>query len=211
MKILRKTMILMTCLLVSVAAAAAQAKIGVFDFQRVSEETARGQELRGSLEKFGDRKKGEISAKEDELKAMEDKYKAEAFSLSPDKRAQMEKDIQKKQLDLQSYRENAQKEMQIEVNEAQSKFNDQLMTIINTLGKERGYTLIFAKEQVAFASDGADMTSEVIERFNQETAKQPAADSSASPKPAEGNPKASPPKPAFPPPKPAPAPPTKKP
>jgi len=181
---------------IAVAAGSAQAadmKIGVFDFQRVSEETARGQELRASLEKFGDKKKAEITAKESELKALEDKYKAEAFSLTPDKRSQMEKDLQKRQLELQSFRENAQKEMQIEVNEAQGKFNEQLLTIITALGKERAYTLVFAKEQVAFASDGADMTSELIERFNQETAKAPAAaaaPAAAKPLPAAAKPAA---------------------
>jgi outer membrane protein len=178
---------------------AADVKIGVFDFQRVSEETARGQELRASLEKFGDKKKSEISAKEGELKSMEDKYKAEAFSLTAEKRAQMEKEIQKKQLELQSYRDSAQKEMQIEVNEAQGKFNEQLLSVINALGKERGYTLVFAKEQVAFAADTADMTSELIERFNQETAKPPAA--AAAPgaggaKPADDKKPAAPPAPA---------------
>jgi len=189
---------------------AADVKIGVFDFQRVSEETARGQELRANLEKFGDKKKGEITSKENELKAMEDKYKAEAFSLTAEKRSQMEKDIQKKQLDLQSFRDSAQKEMQIEVNEAQGKFNDQLLSVINALGKERGYTLVFAKEQVAFAADAADMTSELIERFNQETAKKAAAPAAA---PA-GNPPAAAPatgtaKPGTKPPAPAPAEPKK--
>ena len=181
---------------------AADVKIGVFDFQRVSEETARGQELRANLEKFGDKKKGEITSKENELKAMEDKYKAEAFSLTAEKRSQMEKDIQKKQLDLQSFRDSAQKEMQIEVNEAQGKFNEQLLSIINTLGKERGYTLVFAKEQVAFASDAADMTSELIERFNQETAKAPAAAAGAPPAaaPAAGGAKPPATKPPTPPP-----------
>jgi len=181
---------------------AADVKIGVFDFQRVSEETARGQELRANLEKFGDKKKTEITSKEGELKAMEDKYKAEAFSLTAEKRAQMEKDIQKKQLDLQSFRDSAQKEMQIEVNEAQGKFNEQLLSIINTLGKERGYTLVFAKEQVAFASDAADMTSELIERFNQETAKAPAAAAGAPPAaaPAAGGAKPPATKPPTPPP-----------
>lgn len=187
---------------------AADVKIGVFDFQRVSEETARGQELRAGLEKFGDKKKAEITAKENELKAMEDKYKAEAFSLTAEKRAQMEKDIQKKQLDLQSFRDSAQKEMQIEVNEAQGKFNDQLLTIINSLGKERGYTLVFAKEQVAFAADTADMTSELIERFNQETAKGAAA--APAPPAATTKPAAAPPVgTAKPPAKPSSPPPTK--
>jgi Skp family chaperone for outer membrane proteins len=169
--------------------AAAEVKIGVFDFQRVSEETSRGQELRGALEKFGEGKKSAIAAKEAELKTLDDQYKAQAFSLAPEKRAQMEKDLQKKQLDLQSMRDSAQKEMQLEVNEAQSKFNDELIKVIQSLGKERGYTLVFAKEQVAFAADAVDMTSEVIERFNKDSAK------AAAPAPAGGGAEATPPSP----------------
>ncbi len=179
--------VLMACLLAAGAAMAVEAKLGVFDFQRVSEETARGQELRANLEKFGDKKKGELAAKEAELKALEDQYKAQAFSLAPDRRAQMEKDLQKKQLDLQSSRESAQKEMQIEVNEAQGKFNEELIKVISAVGKERGYTLIFAKEQVAFASETVDITSEVIERFNKDSAKgaaPAAAPAAAAPAPA---------------------------
>ena len=162
-------------LLAAGVAAAAEIKVGVFDFQRVSEETARGQELRAELKKFSDKKEGELTAKRTELKTLEDQYKAQAFSLAPDKRAQMEKEIQKKQLDLQSFGESANKELQIEVNQAQSKFNDELLRIIQGLGRERGYTMIFAREQLAFVSDTVDITSEVIERFNQEVAKAGAA------------------------------------
>jgi Skp family chaperone for outer membrane proteins len=186
----------MACLLAAGAAMAVEAKLGVFDFQRVSEETARGQELRANLEKFGDKKKGELAAKESELKTLEDQYKAQAFSLAPDRRAQMEKDLQKKQLDLQSSRESAQKEMQIEVNEAQGKFNEELIKVISAVGKERGYTLIFAKEQVAFASETVDITSEVIERFNKDSAKGAApAAAPAAPAPAEKAPAPAPKKP----------------
>ena len=184
---------LLTAVAVSWGAAglvlAAEVKIGVFDFQRVSEETSRGQELRSSLEKFGEGKKSALASKEAELKALDDQYKAQAFSLAPEKRAQMEKDLQKKQLDLQSMRDSAQKEMQIEINEAQSKFNDELLKVIQTLGRERGYTVVFAKEQIAFASESVDMTSEVIERFNKDSAKAPAAAAPATP-PAGGAPAA---------------------
>lgn len=195
----RKAAVVLSTLLALAPVCRAELKIGVFDFQRVSEETARGQQLRADLEKFGDKKKADIASKEAELKTLEDQYKAQAFSLSPDKRSQMEKDIQKKQLDLQSYRDSAQREMQIEVNEAQSKFNDQLLKVITNLGKERGYSLVFAKEQVAFSSDSSDMTSEVIERFNQETAKDAAPDAAPKTAPASAPPSTT--KPAAPAPK----------
>jgi outer membrane protein len=170
-------------------AATAETKFGFFDFQRVSEETSKGQELQSSLTKFREKKQGEIASKENDLKTMRDQYSAQALSLSPDKRAQLEKDIQKKELDLQSLREGAQREMQIEVNEAQQKFQEQLLKVVGAIGKDKGYTAIFERSQAVFSSDSVDMTGEVIERFNQETAKDtpppaPAPEAGAAGKPA---------------------------
>lgn len=174
--------IVSVCLLAAASVSAAEVKVGAFDFQRVSEETTKGQELQASLSKFRDRKQAEISAKENELKALRDQYAAQALSLSPDKRAQMEKEMQKKDLDLQTYRDGAQKEMQLEVSEAQQRFQDQLFKVIVGLGKERGYTAIFERSQAVFFADASDVTGEVIERFNQETAKE----APVAPAPAQG-------------------------
>src|SRR5207247_1540353 len=116
---IRRASLLLAFLLAARALRAAELKVGVFDFQRVSEETARGQELQSSLAKFRDKKQQDIAGKENELKVLRDQYTAQALTLSPEKRSQIEKDIQKKELDVQSAREAAQREMQLEVNEAQ--------------------------------------------------------------------------------------------
>ena len=175
MTMTQKAALALAGLLAGTLSFGAEVKMGFFDFQRVSEETTRGQELQSSLAKFRDKKQVEISAKENELKTLRDQYAAQALSLSPDRRSQMEKDIQKKDLELQSARESAQKEMQIEVNEAQNKFQEQLFKVISAIGKDRGYTVIFEKSQAVYTSEGADMTSEIVERFNQETTKEPPA------------------------------------
>jgi outer membrane protein len=170
-RFITKPITVLALLLAASLAATAETKFGFFDFQRVSEETSKGQELQSSLTKFREKKQGEIASKENDLKTMRDQYSAQALSLSPDKRAQLEKDIQKKELDLQSVREGAQREMQIEVNEAQQKFQEQLLKVVAAIGKDKGYTAIFERSQAVFSSDSVDMTGEVIERFNQETAK----------------------------------------
>jgi len=197
---IRRTTIVLGCFLAGALSYAAELKLGVFDFQRVTEETARGQELQAALGKFREKKQSEIAAKEKELKTLRDQYAAQALSLTPDKRSQLEKEIQKKDSELQTFREGAQREMQIEVNEAQSRFQEQLFKVIHSLGKDRGYTLILERTQAVYASDGADITSEVVERFNQESSKEPAGAASASPPPpAAPNPaeakKGAPPKP----------------
>lgn len=192
----------LACLFLTTLCSAAEMKIGFFDFQRVSEETTRGQELQSSLARFRDKKQAEIASKENDLKALRDQFNAQALSLSPEKSSQMQKEIQKKDLELQSIRENAQKEMQIEVNEAQAKFQDQLFKVITALGRDRSYTVIFEKSQAVFAAEAADMTGEVVQRFNEETAKEPAVAAPAEalaapkgPKPADDK-KPAPPKPA---------------
>jgi outer membrane protein len=166
-------------MLLAAGAARAEIKLGVFDFQRVSEETAKGQALQASLSKFRDKKQTEISSRENELKTLRDQYAAQALSLSPDKRSEMEKEMQKKDLDLQTLRDSAQKEMQLEVSEAQQKFQEQLFKVITALGKERGYTVVFERSQAVYFSESSDVTSEIIERFNQDTAKE----ETSSPKP----------------------------
>ena len=201
MRAITKPITVLALLLAASLSATAETKFGFFDFQRVSEETSKGQELQSSLTKFREKKQDEIATKENDLKAMRDQYSAQALSLSPDKRAQLEKDIQKKELDVQSLREGAQREMQIEVNEAQQKFQEQLLKVVAAIGKDKGYTAIFERSQAVFSSESVDMTGEVIERFNQETAKQtppppPAPEAGAGGKPAGEKP--APPKPPAP-------------
>lgn len=185
---IQRATVVLTYLLAGTLALAAEVKVGAFDFQRVSEETSRGQDLQASLGKFRDKKQSEIATKETELKTLRDQYSAQALTLSPDKRSQMEKDIQRKDLDLQSVREGARREMELEVNEAQAKFQEQLLGVVTSVGKERGYTMIFEKSQAVFFADSTDITSEIVEKFNQDSAKAaapPAAGSAAPAAPAK--------------------------
>jgi outer membrane protein len=169
------------------AAAWAQAppalKVGVFDANRVSEETDEGKRIAAKLSAFGDKKKSELVTKEKEIADLRAQLDSQNLSLSPEKQQQMQKDVQKKGLELQQAQEAARNEFQIEVSEAQNKFQEQLIRVISQFGRDEGFTLVLERSTggVAFASESIDVTTAIVDKFN-EMVKAP-ADAPAAAKP----------------------------
>jgi outer membrane protein len=141
-------------------------KLGVFDPQRVSEQTAIGRRVQSELAAFRDRKQAEISEKEKAIQELRKQLEQQELSLSPDRRNTMEKDIQRQLLELQSAREAASRELQLEIAAAQASFEEKLTLAVERLAKEDGYTLVLDRGVVAWASETVDVTDRIIERFN---------------------------------------------
>ena len=151
------------------AQSAATLKIGVFDANRVSEETDEGKRIASKLSKFGDQKKAELAAKEKEVADLRAQLDSQSLSLSPEKSQQLQKEAQKKGLELQQAQEAARNEFQIEVSEAQNKFQEQLIRVINQFGREEGFTLVVERSTggVAYAAESIDVTTAIVDKFNE--------------------------------------------
>ena len=163
-------------------------KIGVFDANRVSEESDEGKRVAAKLSALGEKKKGELAAKEKEIADIRQQLDSQTLSLSPDKQSQLQKDIQKKGLELQQAQESARNEFQIEVSEAQNKFQEQLLRVINQFGRDEGFTLVLERATggVAFAAESIDVTTAIVDKFNQLV--KPPADAAAAPPAAKPTP-----------------------
>lgn len=148
------------------AQAAPEARIGVFDASRLSDETEEGKSIGAQLTALQDKKRSELAAKQKEIGDLQNQLTTQALSLSPDRRAQMEKDINLKGLELQQLQQKAQNEMQMELQEAQGKFNEKLMTVIEGFGKDEGFSLLLERGLVAYAAPSIDVTTALVDRFN---------------------------------------------
>jgi len=170
------------------AQSATAIKIGVFDANRVSEETDEGKKIAAKLQAFGEKKKAELAAKEKEINDLRAQLDSQNLSLSPERLQQMQKDVQRKGLELQQAQEAARSEFQIEVSEAQNKFQDQLIRVINQFGRDEGFTLVLERSTggVAFASESIDVTTAIVDLFNK-VVKTP-AEAPAAAKPPAKNP-----------------------
>jgi outer membrane protein len=148
--------------------AAAQAKVAVIDVQRVVTESDPGKEALQQLKELSDRKVQEGQGIQQELAELQDQFNKQRFTLSEDKLEAMTKDIEDRQIALQRFEDDAQRELNEARRRALGALEGRIMPVIDAVGQEQGLTLIFNKFQsgLVYADDTVDITDEVIRRFN---------------------------------------------
>lgn len=142
--------------------------VAVIDVQRVVEESAAGREAMGRLRKLQEDKVAQGRKLSDELANLRRQLETQAVTLSEAKIAELRKQIEDKQVELQRFQDDAQQELEEAKAKELQNLEKQIMPIINEIGKEKKFLLIFNKFQsgLVYADDAVDITDEVLRRFN---------------------------------------------
>lgn len=166
---------LLICLLAAAvvlnAGSAAQAqqtslKIGVFDPQRVAEESVQGKRLQARLMELQQTKQAQLATKGQELANLEKQAAEQALSLSAERRNALQMDVERRKLELDNLRNMATQELQLEFQGAQSEFNEMLVRGVQEFGQSEGFDLILDVAAVAWAGPTIDVTTAIIDRFD---------------------------------------------
>lgn len=165
---MKKSVLAAVLVVFATGAVLAQApmKIGVFDPIRVSEETEEGRRVQAHLKNFLETKQKGLESLETEINGLREQLQAQALSLSAEKRADLEKSIQLKVLEFNGAQEAAQREWALERNEAQGRFEQQLIGVIQQFGQREGFDLLLDRSQVAYAAPTTDVTTALVDLFN---------------------------------------------
>ncbi len=165
------------------AAAPSPQKNGSIDPERIVAESARGKQAIERLNQERDRRLAEGNKLKQEIADLQKRMNEGRLSLGQDKLAQMNEEAQSKTLALQRFGEDAQQAMAKLEQEIMEPIEGQILRIINQVGAEQGYTMIFKKFQsgLVFADPSVDLTQLVIQRYDAAPA---AAAAPAAPKPA---------------------------
>jgi outer membrane protein len=144
------------------------AKIAFVNFQTIAQASTAGKEASKKLADLNTKKVSEINDKQKQLQAMQSKLKDGAAVLSESARAQLEKDIDKGQRDIQFAQQNAQAEMQELQNDLQSDFQQKLFPVIKAVAEEKGLHAVFSigDSGVAYYDPGLDISDEVVKRLD---------------------------------------------
>ena len=143
-------------------------KIAVINVDRLVTDSALGKEAFARVKKLADSKKDEGEKLTKEIREMEQKLADQGASLADDKKDALQKQYQERAIAFKRFQDDAQRAL----DEAQKKELEELqrrvMPVITQIGKEKGFTLIFNKFQsgLVFADDTADITDDVLKRFN---------------------------------------------
>jgi outer membrane protein len=171
-------------------------KIGVINVERLVQESALGKEAFNRVKRLNDQKKEEGDKLSKELRDMEQKLADQGSALAEDKRDALQKSYQEKAIAFKRFQDDANRDLEAAQKKELGELERRVFPVINQVGKERGYTVVFNKFQsgLVYADDSVDITDEVLKVFNT-TVAVPAA------KPADGAAKpaaAAAPKPAAP-------------
>lgn len=142
------------------------AKYAVVDVQRIAQSSVVGRDASKKLNDLQTKKMAEIQDKNKQLQALQTKRDSSSV-LNDATRAQVEKDIDKLQREIQFAQSSAQADMQDLNNELQAEFTKRLSPIIDEIAKEKGLYLVFTADSgFAYVHPGLDISDEVIKRLD---------------------------------------------
>ncbi len=162
--------VLAPVVLMATAPAAAQGtfKLAVIDVNRIMTDSARGKAVLAGIEKLQSERSAQLKTLNEELTDMQKRFQEGRLSLAEDKLAELQAQIEEKDRVFKRAREDAERDVQKRRADEIEKIESAVFPIINSLGKEGGYTMIFNKFQsgLVYADDTVDITDEVIKRLD---------------------------------------------
>jgi len=144
------------------------------DLQRVMLESEKGKEAKKALTGEADRLKKNLDGKQEELQKMKDAIEKQSATITPDARAEKEKQYQNKLKDYQRLYNDYQGELQQKDMEFTQKIIKDLEEIVKNMGEKEKYTLILEKNQagILYGASTIDITTKVINLYNEASKKQ---------------------------------------
>jgi outer membrane protein len=143
-------------------------KIGCIDIQKAVNESNAGKDAKKAITKEVEKFQRLIADRQKELQGMKESLDKQSPMLNPEARAAKEKEYQGKLRDFQRWGEDSQNEINQKRIEMERNISAGLLKVIQKIGADDGYTLIFEKNEniVLFASKAIDITDRVIKLFD---------------------------------------------
>jgi outer membrane protein len=162
------------------------AKIGVVNLQQIAQLSVDGKASTAKVQALITKKQTEAATKAKQLQDNQNKLQQSGALMNDSARAQLEKDIERQQLEQQRFEQDAQAEVTELQTQLQGDFQEKLFPILNQMVVEKGlHVLLSAADAGIIAADpGIDLTQEAIKRFDAATAAKAAAPAAAPAAPA---------------------------
>jgi outer membrane protein len=166
-------------LLVSAPLLRAQlSKIAVVDFERAVVESAEGKKSSDKFNATVQAKQADIEKRQKDLDEAQKKLQNGARTLSDTAKTDIQRDIDRKTLELQRINEDAQKELQTLREELLRPIADKATAILNAMSAEEGYTIVVdvsnPETSVVWSNPKNEITAELIKRIDAAATKEPA-------------------------------------
>ncbi|MGH7369672.1 MAG: OmpH family outer membrane protein [Candidatus Methylomirabilaceae bacterium] len=143
-------------------------KVGFVDIEAVISQSKEGQAAKNRLSVEAAEKQKEITTKESEIKQMDAELQKQTAVLSDAAKKDREEAILRKVRDLRRLGDDFNRDLAKREQELLGDLYRDLAGLIRDYGKQKGFVLIVEKRGggVIYGSDTADLTKEILERYN---------------------------------------------
>ena len=149
-------------------ASQAAVRIGVVDLQEVLNKSQKGMAIKQKLDQERAARQKDLDAKREDLMKLQAEFEKQAPLLSEQAKREKSEAIQIKTRDAVRIAEDANRDFDKRVREAELDLSREIVTIVQEYGKDQGYSIILERNSggVPFSSPTVDITSEIIKRYD---------------------------------------------
>ncbi len=146
------------------AVAKVEKPLAVIDTQRIAEEYEAARDAQEQYQKFLQELQKEVDQREKELTGMAEEIESQKLVLGEDALATKMQQFEKKQAEYFQFRDGLDQKAENEYKTRISPILDQIRTIVERIGKEKGYGLIVdaAAVSVLYLDPEYDLTNDVL-------------------------------------------------
>ncbi|MGD8976188.1 MAG: OmpH family outer membrane protein [Gammaproteobacteria bacterium] len=161
-----KAMQIIACamlMLVTGAAYAQTAKIGVVNFGRLLDESPQAQASQRALQdEFAPRQR-ELRGREEQLKSLEDRLTQSEGFMSEEERQNLEREARDLQRELNRGKSEFGEDLSLRRNEELGKLQRMLVEEVQSVASAQGYDIVLSEAVgVVYASTGVDLTDQIL-------------------------------------------------
>lgn len=155
----------------------ASQRIAIIDVQKVLTQSTAGKATAEKLKKIREDQTAKAKAMEEDLRKLDAEINSKRLSLSQEKLAEMQKQLSDKQITIQRFGQDADRDFGLARDRELQALDAKIQPVIDAIAKEMGIAAVFNKFEsgLVYASDAIDITDTVITRFNAAATPAPAA------------------------------------
>jgi outer membrane protein len=149
------------------------AKVAYVVLQRIANESADGRVATTRIQALQQKKAAELNEKNKQLTGMQQKLEKEGSVMNASASADLQKSIEKLNLEVQRFTQDAQAEVQELQQELQQEFQQRLEPVIQAVAAEMGLHFVFNGPDagLVWADSALDITADVIKKLDASSGK----------------------------------------
>ena len=143
-------------------------KVGVVNSQDVLEKSAEGKRVMGQIQDKDKQNQDRLSAIDEEIRNLETRINTQRLTLTQEAMMQLSSDLEKKRTERKRFAEDSLREMQEFTTRLFQRVQNELLPIIEQLGKDKNLDIIFdlARSGAIYFNPTIDITQDVITRYD---------------------------------------------